>query len=129
VIPEPSVKVLQQIGAWLQVNGEAIYDTGPTPFGAELKSSATHDSHFHYQKPSGWRCTTKPGKLYIHLFDWPQGSFRLDGVTAKVTGTHLLADTEHKLKFTQQGSAVTISLPATAPGQFANVLALDVKME
>jgi alpha-L-fucosidase len=127
VIPEESVKVLQQMGAWLQVNGEAIYGTGPTPFGAELKSSAIHDSHFQYQKPTGWRCTTKPGKIYIHLFDWPQGSFRLEDVKGKVTGARLLAAPQHKLKFKQKGTAVVVSLPAVAPGEIANVLALDVK--
>jgi len=129
VIPEESVKVLQQMGAWLQVNGEAIYGTGPTPFGAELKSSAIHDSHFQYQKPTGWRCTTKPGKVYIHLFDWPQGSFRLEGLQGKVTGARLLAAPKHKLKFKQTGSAVAVSLPAVAPGEIANVLALDVRTE
>jgi alpha-L-fucosidase len=129
VIPPESVKVLQQMGAWLQVNGEAIYGTGPTPFGAELKSSAIHDAHFQYQKPTGWRCTTKPGKIYIHLFDWPQGSFRLEDVKGKVTGARLLAAPQHKLKFKQMGAAVVVSLPSIAPGEFANVLALDVKTE
>ena len=24
-----------------------------------------------------WRCTTKPGKLYIHIFQWPDATFHL----------------------------------------------------
>ena len=129
VIPEESVKVLQQMGAWLQVNGEAIYGAGPTPFGAELKSSAVHDSDFTYQKPTGWRCTTKPGKLYVHLFDWPTGSFRLEDLQGKVAGARLLAEPTRKLKFEQKGSVVVVSLPRVAPSEIANVLALDVKTD
>jgi alpha-L-fucosidase len=111
------------------VNGEAIYGTGPTPFGAELKSSAAHDSHFSYQKPTGWRCTTKLGKLYIHLFDWPTGSFRLEDLKGKVTSARLLSAPQRKLKFKQQGSTLVVLLPRVAPSVWANVLALDVKGE
>ena len=31
-IPEPSVTRLKEIGAWIRVNGEAIYGTGASPF-------------------------------------------------------------------------------------------------
>src|SRR5207237_267673 len=36
VIPQPSQDVLRTVGRWLQVNGEAVYGAGPTPFGEEL---------------------------------------------------------------------------------------------
>ena len=128
VVPEPSVKVLQEVGAWLAVNGEAVYGAGATPFGAELKTSTVRDSHFVYRKPTGWRCTTKPGKLYVHLFEWPSGSFRINRVKAKVTGAYLLADLRRKrLPVNQHGDAVTVKLPAEAPGELANVLCLDYR--
>jgi alpha-L-fucosidase len=127
VIPEPSVKLLKEMGAWLRVNGEAIYGAGRTPFGAELQASAIRDDHFVYRKPTGWRCTTKPGKLYIHLFDWPNGEFRLEGVAAKITRAHLLADPKRKLKVKQEGEVVAVALPGAAPDNFASVLELDYK--
>src|SRR6266851_4812385 len=36
VIPQPSQDILRTVGRWLQVNGEAVYGAGPTPFGDEL---------------------------------------------------------------------------------------------
>jgi hypothetical protein len=38
-----------------------------------------------FEPRTEWRCTTKPGKLYIHLFTWPGAKFELTGVTARVT--------------------------------------------
>jgi len=35
-IPPPSQEVLRKVGAWLKINGEAIYGAGRTPFGPEL---------------------------------------------------------------------------------------------
>ena len=35
-IPQPSQDILRKVGAWLKVNGEAIYGAGRTPFGDEL---------------------------------------------------------------------------------------------
>jgi hypothetical protein len=87
------------------------------------------NDHFSYQKPTGRRCTAKPGKLYIHLFDWPTGSFRLEDLKGKVTGPRLLPAPQRKLKFKQQGSTLVVSLPRVAPSAWANVLALDAKGE
>jgi alpha-L-fucosidase len=35
VSPQPSLNRLADISRWMKVNGEAIYGTGPTPFGDE----------------------------------------------------------------------------------------------
>jgi hypothetical protein len=75
---------------------------------------------------NGWRCTTKPGKLFIHFFKWPAGPFELSKVKGKVTKAYLLADARHPaLKMSQSGDKVTVSLPATAPGQIASVMVLE----
>ncbi len=50
-IPEPQIKVLEAIGAWLQTNGEAVYGTRPwsrpsckTKEGMEVRFTSTGDS-------------------------------------------------------------------------------------
>jgi alpha-L-fucosidase len=132
VIPQASQDNLRAVGRWLKVNGEAIYGAGPTPFGEELGEvdSSTHDKKGNpgFKMATDWRCTTKPGKLYITFFKWPNGTFELKDVKGKVGKAYLLADASHKaLAFKQSGSTVTVTLPATAPGQIASVMALDVK--
>ena len=119
VIPEQSVKILRQVGAWLKVNGEAIYGTGPSPFPSKVVKQG------RAVVPPPWYCTTKPGKLYIHLIKWPGESFTRTGVEGKVTGVTLLAG-RMRLAFKQETGNLTITLPAKEPGEIVSVLCLDV---
>ena len=132
VIPQASQDNLRTVGRWLKINGEAIYGAGPTPFGEELGTvdESTHDKKGNpgFKMASDWRCTTKPGKLYITFFKWPAGSFELNKVKGHVVKAYLLADPAHKsLAVKQDGDRVTVTLPGTAPGQIASVMALQTK--
>jgi alpha-L-fucosidase len=133
LIPQPSQDNLRAVGRWLKVNGEAIYGAGRTPFGDELGSfdpDATKKDkkgNRAFLAKTDWRCTTQPGKLYIHLFKWPGESFALAPVAGKVTKAYLLADSAHKpLKVQQENGRVTVALPTAAPDKIASVLALEV---
>jgi alpha-L-fucosidase len=130
VIPQASQDNLRAVGRWLKVNGEAIYGAGPTPFGEELgvPDTTRQDKNGRpaFIASTAWRCTTKPGRLYIHFFQWPSGAFELPKAAGKVTKAYLLADPAKKaLKVTQQGGRASVALPATAPGQIASVLVLE----
>jgi alpha-L-fucosidase len=130
VIPAPEVERLQALGTWLKVNGEAVYGTGPTPFGAEAGDFSATQKDRHGQPlfvPKWeWRCTTKPGRLYIEIFAWPTGKFQLPAVKDKITQAYLLADPQHTpLSFTQEADKVVVTLPAAAPDAVASVLCLE----
>jgi alpha-L-fucosidase len=132
VIPQPSQDNLRTVGRWLKINGEAIYGAGPTPFGDELGSPdptrTGKDGKPAFNAKTEWRCTTKPGKLYITIFKWPAGDFEVSKVKGQVKKAYLLADARHKaLKVKQSGDAVTVGLPAKAPGEIASVLVLETK--
>lgn len=130
IIPQPSQDSLLGVGKWLKVNGESIYGAGPTPFGEELGSpdseKKTRDGKPAFNAKNEWRCTTKPGKLYIHLLKWPGAEFTLDKTPSKVKKAYMLADAKHKgLKHSQSGEKLTVTLPAQAPDAIDSVLVLE----
>ena len=131
IVPAPEVERLQQVGKWIAINGEAIYDTQPTLFGAEAGSFSPTEKDRH-GKPKfiptwDWRSTTTPDKIYISIFNWPSnGTFHLDKLPRKVNSAYLLADSSHTpLKLTQNGSTLDVHLPAKALDPIATVLVLN----
>ncbi len=129
-VPAPEIERLQQMGKWLTVNGESIYATQPTLFGAEAGSfSPTEKDKQGKPKfiPSWkWRSTTASDKVYIQFFEWPGTSFHLDGMPRQVSGAYLLADPSRKpLKVAQNGKSLDVTLPAQALDPVATVLVLE----
>jgi alpha-L-fucosidase len=77
LIPAASVERLAAIGEWIKVNSESIYGTTASPLG---------------EVPWG-RCTAKPSRLYLHVFEWPaNGKLEVSGLKNKVKKAYLLAD-------------------------------------
>jgi alpha-L-fucosidase len=107
VIPQPSAVTLRSVGTWLKVNGEAIYGAGPSPFGAE------------FAEGNRVRFTTKPGRLFATLFEWPSTPLMVPGMSRKVAKVYLLSDASHSpLKFTQDGAGLKVELPKDPPMEF-----------
>jgi alpha-L-fucosidase len=133
VVPEAEVTRLTAMGKWLKVNGEAIYGTGPTLFGAEAGSfSATEKDKNGKPKfvPSWeWRSTTKADKIYLEIFSWPAGGvFHLPKLSRNVTKAYLLADAARKpVKFAQTNAGVDLQLPAAGLDPVATVVVLETK--
>jgi alpha-L-fucosidase len=129
-IPQPSIESMEVIGRWMKVNSEAIYGTSATIFGAELgkpvQGKTGDGKETLVSSADEWRCTTKPGKIYLHLFKWPaDGTFDVPSVKGKVTRAYLLADRK-ELKVEQSTKGVTLSLPAEAPDKIASVICLEI---
>lgn len=128
-VPPAEVERLHQVGKWLDVNGEAIYGTHPTLFGAEAGSFSTTEKDKE-GKPKfipkwDWRSTTTADKIYVELFTWPGTTFHLDKLPRTVTGAYLLADKSKKpLKISKTASGIDVTLPAQAPDKIATVLVL-----
>ena len=127
-IPEEVQKVLLDVGAWLKVNGDAIYGTRPWRIYGEgptkVTSGAFHDTDTADYKPEDFRFTTKGDVLYAIELAWPSSGEAVIhslGTTlgAKKISSVALLGSDAKLEFHQQPDGLHIKVPAQAPGKFA----------
>jgi alpha-L-fucosidase len=113
--PDESIDRLKQVGAWMKVNGEAIYGSKGSPLA-----------------PLSWgRCTKKEQKgntiLYLSVFNWPaDGKLTVPGLQQPVTSAKLLA-TGKTVTTASSADGLVITLPAKAPDTIASVIKLQVK--
>jgi alpha-L-fucosidase len=106
-IPEPEVERLLAIGAWLKVNGDAIYGTTGSPFNQVL--------------PFGY-ATQKPGKIFLEVTQWPANGILHVPLGNTIENAYLMADPDNSL----QTKGSTIYLPAKAPDPVASVVVLQI---
>jgi alpha-L-fucosidase len=127
-ITAPYATRLRQIGAWLKTNGEAIYGCGRTAFGNEFGAYQTVDGKRKFvASPLVWRCTTKPGKIYIHIFAWPEdGILQLPAIKGKIRKARLLAAHGLKVRFKQTAGTTLLTLPHEAPDSIASVVRIEM---
>ena len=123
-IPQAQQDTLLGIGAWLAINGEAIYGTHNwTTFGV---GGIRGDSGLHV------RFTVKGDALYaIIIGPWPAGEFTLATLAAAppqkggVRRVTLLGASPADLAFTQDTTGLHLTLPATAPCAHAYTLKIS----
>jgi alpha-L-fucosidase len=98
----------------MKINSESIYGTTASPLG---------------EVPWG-RCTAKPGKLYLHVFDWPtNGRLDVPGLQHNVQKAYLLADkkrTQLPLMLVSP-SEIAVTVPDEAPDRIDSVVVLEIK--
>ena len=113
LIPEESATVLRQVGRWLETNGEAIYGSERGP-----------DMRW---QPDIRMVTNKPGKLYLHVLEWPRDRrlFYWD-FRKRLKRAYLLADAaRHPLEAKCYRRSVMLQLPPDPPDPWNSVVVLE----
>jgi alpha-L-fucosidase len=114
-VPFESVQAMQAIGAWMKLNGEAIYATTASPF----------------EKLDWGRCTQKrlpngKTRLYLHVFDWPKdGRLVVPLANGSRTQARLMAGGK-SLLVTAGDKQISIAVGNKAPDKISTVIELDL---
>jgi alpha-L-fucosidase len=130
-IPDEVQRVLLEVGAWLNVNGEAVYGTRPWRVYGEgptkVAAGSFHDTETTNYKPEDFRFTTKGDVLYAIGLAWPSNgeaaihSLALTAGSSRVRSVTLLGN-DSELKFDQRVDGLHLQLPAQAPAKYAYAL-------
>jgi alpha-L-fucosidase len=129
-IPVIMEQRLAEIGAWLAINGEAIYGTRPFTVSKQWSAGEVpkidynkeYDSSYDVAKLTGPQpagkasieafFTRKGRDVYAILTRWPGRRFTWKDTGALAPKTISLVGAPGALRFTREGAAITVELPA-----------------
>jgi alpha-L-fucosidase len=108
-IPEESVRVLMEVGRWMDTNGDTIYK-----------------SDLCDPRRSNYGSFTRTGNtLYMHVHFWPGSDVAISGLTVKAKSAYLLKG-EQKVNVSQDPYRVHLTgLPTEAPDSPVTTIAIE----
>jgi len=112
-VPEESVRILTEVGRWMDTNGDTIYK-----------------SEICDPRRSNYASFTRTGDtLYMHVHFWPGGDVAISGLMVKVKSARFYKSGQ-QLKFTQDPYRVHITgLPMEAPDSPITTIAIECEAE
>lgn len=110
-IPDQAVEILERVGKWMSVNGESIYGTQASPF----------------RKLDWGYCTIKGDKLYLHVFDIPQGNVINVPLKNAVKSLYEMGSKDGSMDVVPQEMGLGISVPTFSLEDGPKVLVMEVE--
>jgi alpha-L-fucosidase len=136
-IPEQTQAILREIGAWLKVNGEAIYGTRPwSKFGegpTTVVEGKFHDTDVKPFTSQDFRFTTKGNSLYAIELGWPDSgeaviqSVNPSALSGQTIGSITLLGQSVPLMYELKSDGLHIHLPSQKPGDFAYAFKIQLQ--
>lgn len=136
-IPEPEQEILRNIGAWLAVNGEAIYGARPWQVFGEGPTEIV-EGHFTdtMRQPftgQDIRFTTKGNALYAICLDWPGNeavitTLEANGdIKADTIADISMLGSPASLAWSQDENGLKIQTPSERPCEYAYTFKIVLK--
>ncbi len=111
-IEQRQISRLKEVGDWLKIYGESIYNTKGGPYIPTEKLASTYHGN----------------KVYIHLLEWPEEKFSVPEITAyKVKNIRILNG--EVLKFKKEKKQIIIELPENPPDPDDTVIEITLNKE
>ena len=111
--PPEAVERLKEIGQWMHVNGDSIYDTDASVFEG---------------LPWGRSTTKREGDktiLYLQVFDWPKdGKLVVPAIANAPISAHLLGGDD--LTASRDDQNIDIAVPSQTPSDICSTIALTI---
>lgn len=131
IIPIPAQDNLRTAGRWLKINGDAVYNAGPSPWGDELGEPSARGTKDLRGQPlelphNEWRVTTKPGKLYFTFFQEPRVPFALPPMKNAVKRAYQLADGK-PVEVKEENGQRTLNIARPILDPMATVVVVEIE--
>ncbi|MEP2774686.1 MAG: alpha-L-fucosidase [Luteolibacter sp.] len=112
LLPE-EIERLEEVGKWMEVNGDSVYGTTYSPV----------DYDFYWGA-----MTQKDQTIYLHVLEWNKDGIEFNGIADEPAKAYFLADVEKKelpVSYDANGHVTKIEVPEEAPDNRNTVIAVE----